>query len=109
SRDARVVDAYVNDTLNYQGQVKARMGREMMLAGRAVLGRAPEITLPVLVVQGEADRLVSPAGTYAVFAAFASADKTLRKYPGAYHEVLNEPEQTEIIALIRDWLDAHRQ
>jgi alpha-beta hydrolase superfamily lysophospholipase len=108
SRDVQVVEAYMSDKLNYHGPVKARMGREMMMAGRGVLARAPEITIPVLVVQGEADRLVSPAGTYAAFAAFASADKTLRKYPEAYHEVLNEPEQTEIIPLIREWLDAHR-
>jgi alpha-beta hydrolase superfamily lysophospholipase len=109
SRDVRVVEAYMADELNYHGHVKARMGRELMLAGRGVLTRAPEITIPVLVVQGEADRLVSPAGTYAAFAAFASADKTLRKYPEAYHEVLNEPEQAEIIPLIREWLDAHRE
>lgn len=108
SRDPRVIDAYMNDKLNYHGHVKARMGREMMLAAQAVLGRAPEITIPVLVVQGESDRIVSPAGAYAAFAAFSSADKTLRKYPEAYHEVLNEPEQTEIIPLIREWLDAHR-
>jgi alpha-beta hydrolase superfamily lysophospholipase len=108
SRDVRVVEAYMADKLNYHGHVKARMGRELMLAGRGVLARAPEITIPVLVVQGESDRLVSPAGTYAAYAAFGSADKTLRKYPEAYHEVLNEPEQTEIIPLIREWLDGHR-
>lgn len=106
SRDQKVIDAYMNDTLNYHGGIKARMGREMLLASRTVLDRAPILTLPILVVQGEADKLVNPSGTYAAFAAFGSQDKTLKRYPGAYHEVLNEPEQAEILPLIGEWLDA---
>ena len=105
SRDPNVVAGYLNDPLNYKGGVKARLGREFTLATRGVLPRAPSLKLPILVIQGDADRLVSPAGTYAAFAAFGSADKTLKKYPGLYHEVLNEPEQAEILALIREWLD----
>ncbi len=109
SRDPKVVAGYMNDKLNYHGGVKARMGREFLLSARSVLGRAPSLTLPLLVIQGEADQLVSPAGTYAAFAAFGSADKTLKKYPGLYHEALNEPEQDEIIALICEWLNGQRQ
>jgi alpha-beta hydrolase superfamily lysophospholipase len=105
SRDPDVVAAYINDKLNYTAGVKARMGRQFVLGTRSVLGRAPSLKLPILVIQGEADRLVSPAGTYAAFAAFGSADKTLKKYPGLYHEVLNEPEQDEILALICEWLN----
>lgn len=107
SRDPKVVAAYLADPLNYKGGVQARMGREMLMNARTVQGRVATLTLPVLVVQGESDRLVSPKGTYAAFEAFGSADKTLHKYAEAFHEVLNEPEQAEIIPLIRAWLDAH--
>ncbi len=109
SRDPAVVAAYTSDKLNYTAGVKARMGRQFVLGTRGVLGRAPGLKLPILVIQGEADRLVSPAGTYAAFEAFGSADKTLKKYPGLFHEVLNEPEQDEIIALIGEWLDVRMQ
>ncbi len=109
SRDPAVVAAYTSDKLNYTAGVKARMGRQFVLGTRSVLGRAPGLKLPILVIQGEADRLVSPAGTYAAFAAFGSTDKTLKKYPDLFHEVLNEPEQDEIIALISEWLDGRMQ
>jgi hypothetical protein len=34
-------------------------------------------------------------------------DKTLRLYPGLYHEIFNEPEQAQVLGELADWLDAH--
>lgn len=108
SRDQAVVDRYLHDPLVYTGPVKARMAREIILAGQQALAQAPRLHIPVLVVQGDADRLVSPTGTQAVFDAFGSSDKQIVRYPNLYHEVMNEPEQAEVLALIGDWLDQHR-
>lgn len=108
SRDPAVVEASNNDPLVYHGKLRARLGREFLLASRSVLGRAPSLKLPVLVIQGEADRIINPDGARTVFPAFGSTDKTVKYYPQCFHEVLNEPEQDEIIALIGDWLDKRR-
>jgi alpha-beta hydrolase superfamily lysophospholipase len=35
-----------------------------------------------------------------------SADKTQRIYPGLYHEIFNEPEKTQVIGELGDWLEA---
>lgn len=107
SRDSKVVEAFIADQLNYKGGIKAQMGTAMINATRVIDQRANEISLPVLLLQGEEDRLVSPAGAYQAFGAFKSQDKTMHSYPGLYHEVLNEPEQTTLIPLIIEWLDAH--
>jgi alpha-beta hydrolase superfamily lysophospholipase len=36
----------------------------------------------------------------------SSPDKTLRIYPGLYHELFNEPEHAEVIEEVLGWLEA---
>jgi alpha-beta hydrolase superfamily lysophospholipase len=42
-----------------------------------------------------------------VFNAVSSPDKTLKIFPGLWHEVLNEPEKREVLAVLLDWLRRH--
>ena len=107
SRDAAVRDAYINDPLNYIGSVKARMGYELIQATRIVKKRAHQLEVPVLCIVGEQDPIANPFGTVDVFSRFSSRHKTMHRFPQAYHEVLNEPEQAEAIELIIQWLDDH--
>jgi alpha-beta hydrolase superfamily lysophospholipase len=37
----------------------------------------------------------------------SSADKTLHRYQGLYHEVFNEPEREQILTDLLCWLDRH--
>ncbi len=62
--------------------------------------------LPVLVVQGTADEIVPPSAAQFVHSRVGSADRTLRQYPGLFHEVLNEPERDQVIAEMLDWMRA---
>ena len=48
--------------------------------------------LPLLIMHGDADRLAAPEGSRALYDAVMSEDKTLKLYPGFYHELYNEPE-----------------
>jgi alpha-beta hydrolase superfamily lysophospholipase len=107
SRDPQVVDAYRSDPLVYQGKLRARLGYEFVQATHSARTHAFRLTLPLLIALGDADRIAYPQGGQEVFDAARSADKTMQRYPGAYHEILNEPEQEQVIALIADWLDAH--
>jgi pimeloyl-ACP methyl ester carboxylesterase len=53
-----------------------------------VLGRhAAELTLPVLLLQGENDANVPPADASRLLAKLASSDKTLKLYPGLGHSL----------------------
>jgi acylglycerol lipase len=106
SRDPEVVKAYDTDPLNFRGKVPARTAAEILAIADSAPSRLPELTLPLLVFQGSADRLVSPKAAPLVHAKAGSADKTLKLYEGAYHETMNEPEKAEVIALVADWLDA---
>lgn len=107
SRDPAVVAAYVKDPLVHHGKATARLVAELSSAMRATLAAAPDIKLPLLIMHGEADRLTSPAGSRAFFEAAGSADKTLRLYPGLYHEIFNEPERDQVLGDMSDWLETH--
>jgi len=106
SRDPEVVRAYVEDPLVHTGKTTARLGAEMLSAMRRVMGEAHRIRLPLLVLQGGADKLVDPDGARQLHARAGSADKTLKVYDGLYHEVYNEPERGRVLADVAAWLEA---
>ncbi len=106
SSDPMVVQAYLDDPLVYKGKNTARLGAELIGAIRRVTAEASTIHLPVLLIQGSADKLVDPAGAQMLFDAISSADKTLRVYEGFYHEVCNEPGRDVALRDIGQWLAA---
>jgi acylglycerol lipase len=107
SRDPAVVTAYNNDPLVFRGKLTARLGSEMLGAIQRVRAEAPTIKLPLLILQGSADKLVDPTGAQDLCDAVQSADKTLKVYPGLYHEVFNEPEHPQVLADVANWLATH--
>jgi acylglycerol lipase len=106
-RDPAVVAAYLADPLVYQGKITARLGTEMLRAMARLRKEAARIRLPLLILQGSADRLVDPAGAQILYDGAASADKRLIIYEGFYHEVFNEPEHDRVLSDVEQWLDAH--
>ena len=107
SRDPAVVQANLADPLNFQGKTTARLAAEMLKAMQRVAAEVGTITLPFIVVQGSADRLVDPAGAQMLYDKAGSQDKTIKIYEGLYHEVFNEPEHDQVLTDVAAWLDAH--
>jgi alpha-beta hydrolase superfamily lysophospholipase len=107
SRDPEVVRAYVADPLVHHGKLTARLIAEMKKAMTATVAQAPDVRLPVLILHGEADVLTSPDGSREYHEQLASGDKTLKLYPGLYHEIFNEPEKDDVLNDMTDWLEAH--
>lgn len=105
SRDPAVVQAYLDDPLVHSGKASARLVRELFREMSAVQARAGELTLPLLVMHGEADSMTDPGGSRRLHAAAGTDDKTLRLYPGLYHEIFNEPERLEVLADLVAWMD----
>jgi alpha-beta hydrolase superfamily lysophospholipase len=105
ARDPAVGAAYVADPLVHR-IATAGFVRAMHRAQQAAFAGAPGLRVPVLIVQGDADRLVLPAGAREI-AALIRAPHELVMLPGFYHELLNEPpaERAKVLALIDDWFD----
>lgn len=107
SRDPAVVAAYLADPLVYTGKIGARLGKEFMDAMNAAQAGAYKISLPILFQHGEVDSLAAADGSRFLFDHVASADKTLKIYPGLFHEIYNEPERSAVLDDLIGWFDAH--
>ena len=103
SRDPAVVKAYRDDPLVHN-KVTAKLVRFLLSSGQLVRERAPSWKVPTLLLWAGADRCVAPAGS-AAFAATAPKDLVESKtYPDSFHEILNEPDQADVLGEIRRWL-----
>jgi alpha-beta hydrolase superfamily lysophospholipase len=67
----------------------------------------PRLELPLLVMVGDADRLVPPDAARMVEELAGSEDKEIIEYHGLFHEILNEPEQEQVMDDLVEWLDSH--
>jgi len=106
SSDPAVVADYEADPLNHHGKLPARTLAEIADAIRTFDRRAPELSLPLLVMHSPQDALVPFAGAEMIHSRASSADKTFVRYDGFAHELLNEPERRRVLDDIAGWLDA---
>ena len=107
SSDPDVGRAFDADPLTYKGNMRVRLGISINETAKAVRERLPELKLPLLIMHGEADRMVNPSGSKLAYERASSADKTLRIYPDMYHEIMNERRRDIVLADILNWLDLH--
>jgi lysophospholipase len=107
TRDEEMQRAVDRDPL-YQHTVTPRWFGESTAAQERVLQDAASISLPSLVLVPEADPIAAPAAGVRFFEALGSADKELRRYPGARHELFNELPETRRRAMddVAAWIEA---
>ena len=75
-------------------------------ACRTCRANAPRITLPLLAVHGEADKVCPISGSRTLIENLGSRDKRLVTYPNLLHEVHNEDElsRAALFDLMSDWM-----
>lgn len=100
------VKAYAEDPLVYHGSVTARSAHSLLAAGTQVLQQATRLTLPLLILHGEADAIAASGGSVGLAAAAAAPDKTLRLFPDGRHELLNDLDSGEFLETIGNWLQS---
>lgn len=105
SRDTAVVAEYESDPMVHHGKVSARLGAEILRAMERVALEAGTIMVPLLIMQGGDDRLVSPAGAKMLYEKAGTTDKMLKTYDGLYHEIFNEPERERVLQDTEQWLE----
>jgi len=106
SREADLDKTYEEDTLVH-GKATTRMGTELAAAAEWVKAHAADVKTPLLIIQGEKDRLCSPIETRSFFEQVSFTDKELKVYPGGYHEPHNDIDREQVMADVEGWIKQH--
>ena len=107
SRDPVVVESFAADPLVWHGRAPARTVIEMYRAGCVAYRAAGQLTVPMLVLHGEADPIVPVSSSREFFAAVAAPDKELLVLPGFRHEPHQELGREAAIARVVQWAAQH--
>lgn len=102
SHDKAVVAAYKADKLNHS-LISARMGMDLIRNGKMVSARAADFPLPLLLMVGGDDQLVSPRAVKE-FGEKSGHKTTLKVWDGGFHELHNEPYKSEVLQTMVDWI-----
>lgn len=103
-REPAAQAALAADPLISREKLPARTVAALLVGVDAIQPRLAQVRQRLLVLHGGADTVTPPAGSRALHERAASADKTLRLYDAARHDLLHEPEAAavtkEIVAFV---------
>lgn len=105
SRDPAVHADVMADPLVFHGRFPVRTAAEILRATETTPHDYAALRLPLLILQGTGDRVVTVEGARDLCRRAGSGDRTLNLYEGLYHEVLNEPEREQVLADLLGWLE----
>lgn len=106
SNDPEVVRDYEQDPLNHHDKLPARTVAELADTVGRFHAEVPRLELPLLVMHSPDDALTPFAGAEMVVERAGSTDKSLLRYDGLAHELLNEPERERVLADLAEWVEA---
>jgi alpha-beta hydrolase superfamily lysophospholipase len=106
-RDKTVVAAYLQDPLVHD-RISTSLASYIATQGAHCIAAAAQWSTPTLLVYAGADHLVSPAGSRAFAAAAPAKIVQSQCFDAMYHEILNDPERGQVLAVVRRWLDGLR-
>ncbi|KAG9135897.1 hypothetical protein Leryth_002600 [Lithospermum erythrorhizon] len=107
-RNPRVRKEVRENPYCYKGKPRLQTGIQLMKISIELEKRLQEVKLPFLVVHGEDDKVTDPSASKLLYHSASSSDKTLKLYPGMWHDLLYGEllENMEIVFLdIIKWLD----
>ncbi|CAH9135929.1 unnamed protein product [Cuscuta epithymum] len=88
------------------GRPRAATARELLRVCGDLQSRFEEVDVPFLIVHGESDVVCDPACVEELYRRAASKDKTLKIYPGMWHQLVGEPEENveRVFGDVVEWL-----
>ncbi|XP_023532059.1 caffeoylshikimate esterase [Cucurbita pepo subsp. pepo] len=109
-RDMKHRELTAYNVIAYQHKPRLQTAVEMLRTTQEIERRLKEVSLPLLILHGEADTVTDPSVSKALYEKASSSDKSIKLYKDAYHSLL-EGEPDEIIIQVFDdiisWLNEH--
>lgn len=107
SHDKLLVEKYNSDPLVH-GKVSFKMATTFFNIGNEIYNKVHAIDIPVYIFHGEADGIVDVEGSKELFYKLTVKNKTLKIYPGLYHETMNEiPDKREtVLRDVKEFIDS---
>ena len=104
TRDPEMQQHYQSDGLRHN-RISAPLFFGMVEGGEMLMARAGELKLPVLMLIGGQDPVVSPAANREFYDRLGSSDKTFLLYPKMLHEPFNEVGRQQVFDDLARWLE----
>ncbi|KAG5134331.1 hypothetical protein JHK82_025519 [Glycine max] len=98
------------NVLLYKDKPRLGTALELLKATQELEQRLEEVSLPLLIMHGEADIITDPSASKALYEKAKVKDKKLCLYKDAFHTLLEgEPDETifHVLGDIISWLDEH--
>lgn len=85
---------------------RASTAKELLRICRDVQSKFEEVDLPLLIIHGSDDIICDPACVEDLHRRAASKDKTLKIYPGMWHQLIGEEDDDVelVFADVVEWL-----
>ena len=106
SRDPKAVQAMDEDPLIAHEVQPTQTVAEMVRADERLKLEFPQITLPLLILHGTADKVTKASGSQLFYERASSPDKTIKLYEGHFHDLLNDIDKELVMADIKSWIAA---
>lgn len=103
SRDPAIVNQMQDDPLTHS-VATVRWGTECLVTISKVRKTINQLQVPILLIHGSADTVNDVRGSQEIFERIP-VDKTLKIYPGSYHEPHNDLDRNQVMGDIISWLD----
>jgi acylglycerol lipase len=92
----------------YRGKPRVKTALELLNASIALEKRLDQVTIPFLLLQGEADIITDPEISKELYESAKSPDKEIKLYPGMWHSLTLGESDEDINLVFNDilqWLD----
>jgi acylglycerol lipase len=109
-REPEKRDMTAYNVIAYKDKPRLKTALEMLKTTEEIENNLKKVSLPIIILHGEADIITDPSVSKALYEKASSKDKKFILYEEAYHALLEgEPDEmiNQVFGDIISWLDAH--
>ncbi|WCJ25373.1 alpha/beta-Hydrolases superfamily protein [Euphorbia peplus] len=109
-RDLKKREQAAYNVIAYKGKPRLKTALELLNTTQEIEQHLEDVSLPLLILHGEADVITDPSVSKALYEKSCSKDKKFKLYKESYHGLLGgEPDEMiiQVFSDIISWLDDH--